>query len=157
MAERLKLTIELVPQTCWFSNVRSHVTKTQWDHIRKQVYTAAYDTCEICGGIGDKHPVECHEVWNYDDKNHIQKLERMIALCPDCHAVKHAGFYIINGKDKLISNHFNKVNKVKNCNKYMIKAMEIWTERSKFEWTLDISILSEYGIDVNKLKVQNNG
>lgn len=36
-------------------------------------------------------PVECHEVWDYDDDRKIQRLERRVALCPACHEVKHAG------------------------------------------------------------------
>lgn len=153
----MKLSIELVPETCWYSNVRSSVTKKQWDHIRKQVSTAAYDTCEICGGIGDEWPVECHEVWNYDDVNHVQRLERMIALCPDCHAVKHAGrSLMVDDAIDSVSKHFNKINKSKNkwktFNSHLIDCMKIWLERSQHEWALDISILSEYGIDITKLK-----
>lgn len=153
----MRLSIELIPATCWYTNVRSSVTKEQWNYIRKQVYTAAYDTCEICGGVGNEWPVECHEVWDYDDVNHVQKLERMIALCPDCHAVKHSGrsLFIDSEMDR-VTNHFRKVNKIKNkykaFNAHLVEAMIIWTERSQHEWILDISILSEYGIDVTKLK-----
>lgn len=151
----MKLTVELVPQTCWFSNVRSAVSPAQWDFIRKQVYSAAYDTCEICGGVGDKHPVECHEVWNYDDENHIQKLERMIALCPDCHSVKHFGFTSMYRDVDRAVDHFRKVNqmkKLKKVNAYFVEVFKVWTERSKFEWKLDISALTDYGIDITKIK-----
>lgn len=156
----LRLTVELVPSTCWYTNVRSSVTKEQWDFIRKQVYSAAYDTCEICGGIGDKWPVECHEVWNYDDANHIQKLLRMIALCPKCHAVKHAGrSLMIDGEMDNILLHFNKVNKCKNkwktFNSHLSKCVQIWHARSAFEWKLDISHLKNYGIDITKLTQEN--
>ena len=33
-----RLTVELVPQTCWFSNVRDHVSREDWDQMRSQVY-----------------------------------------------------------------------------------------------------------------------
>ena len=29
----MKLTIELVPSTAWYSNVRSNVSKEEWDKI----------------------------------------------------------------------------------------------------------------------------
>ena len=77
-----KLTIELVPSTSWFNNVRSQVSAQEWDIIRHIVYAKANNICEICGGKGNKHAVECHEIWEYDDKEHIQKLIGMIALCP---------------------------------------------------------------------------
>lgn len=33
--DKPKLTIELVPKTCWFSNVRSNVTPSQWNKLKK--------------------------------------------------------------------------------------------------------------------------
>ena len=69
----MKLTIELVPKTAWFSNLRSILARAAWDKLRKESYKNAAHKCEICGGYGKKHPVECHEIWEYDDKNHIQK------------------------------------------------------------------------------------
>jgi len=51
----------------------------------------AENLCETCGGCGPQYPVECHEIWNYDDTRLIQKLDGLIALCPDCHEVKHIG------------------------------------------------------------------
>jgi len=62
------LTVELVPSSSWFSNVRSNVSKKTWDFLRKSTYKKANHRCEICGGRGDKWPVECHEVWDYDDQ-----------------------------------------------------------------------------------------
>lgn len=52
-----RLTIELVPQSCWWSNVRSNVTQEQWDIIKRDVYRRATFHCRVCGGQGPKHPV----------------------------------------------------------------------------------------------------
>lgn len=153
----MKLTIELVPQSCWFSNVRSEISSTQWAALRQQVCSAAWDTCQICGGTGDKHPVECHEIWEYDDQKLIQKLVGMIALCPDCHMVKHFGYATLRGKSEDAIKHLMKVNKLnkKQANKYIKDAFAIWQQRSAKQWTLDISILVEYGIDVSKIVKPN--
>lgn len=150
----LRLTIELVPSTSWFSNVRSAVSKSQWDAIRARVYSQAYDTCEICGGVGPKHPVECHEIWSYNDRKKLRKLEGMIALCPDCHMVKHYGLAKVQKRDEHAFRHFMKVNKLTpdRARLHLNKAFRTWAERSQVEWTVDISHLSEYGIDVKKLR-----
>lgn len=87
----MKLTIELVPSTSWFSNLRSLLSSEEWDKIRRGCYKNANYKCEICSGVGPKHPVECHETWEYDEKQGIQKLIGLIALCPSCHEVKHVG------------------------------------------------------------------
>ncbi len=150
----LILTIELVPSTCWFSNVRAVLSKSQWNVVKKQVSTAAYDTCQICGGTGPKHPVECHEIWHYDERKLIQKLMGMIALCPACHMVKHIGLARLRGKEERAIRHLMKINKITRpaALTYVQQAFEQWQERSQKEWKLDISCLKDYGIDVEKIK-----
>src|SRR6266487_2075486 len=93
-----RLTVELVPETSWYNNVRALVDELGWDRIRRQMYRQADYRCEICGGRGPEHPVECHEVWRYDDRTRVQLLVRMIALCPVCHQVKHIG--LANGQGR---------------------------------------------------------
>lgn len=141
----MKLTIELVPSTSWFSNLRSLLSSTEWDKIRKGCYKNANFKCEVCGGIGDKHPVECHETWEYDEVNGIQKLISLIALCPNCHEVKHIGLAGIKGRQKQAIEHFCKVNgcTTQEAEKYVQEAFKIWNKRSEQEWTLDISKLEE--------------
>lgn len=150
---KLVLTIELVPASSWFSNVRSAVSKKEWDYIRRIVYDRAWHICEICGGVGEQHPVECHEIWRYDDKNLIQKLENMIALCPDCHRVKHYGLSKVTGTDARALKHFMKVNKIseEKALKYIKKAFIIWGERSSKKWKLDISVLKSFNINIEKI------
>lgn len=145
-----RLTIELVPSTSWFNNVRTAVSKSQWDYLKSKVFSKAYYTCEICGGVGPKHPVECHEIWSFDSKKLIQKLEGMIALCPDCHMVKHIGLAEVQGKKILALLHLRKVNNMtrKKAEAYIADAFKVWAERSKKNWTLDISHLEEYGIKI---------
>ena len=62
--KKIKLTIELVPKTAWYKNVRSEVSKDRWDELRKECYRNANYKCEVCGGTGPKWPVECHEIWH---------------------------------------------------------------------------------------------
>ena len=150
----IKLSIELVPSSSWFNNVRSAVTKKRWDYIRARVCSLAYDTCEICGDIGPKHPVECHEIWSFNNKESIRKLEGMIALCPNCHMVKHFGLAEVQGKRGWALYHFMKVNGLtrNKAEAYIKQAFEVWEKRSTKEWTVDISHLSTYGIDITKLR-----
>src|SRR5258708_22360853 len=55
--ENLKLTIELVPETCWYSNMRSALPRDEWDRLRRQVYADYGHRCGICGARGKLH---CH-------------------------------------------------------------------------------------------------
>ena len=144
-----RLSIELVPSTSWFDNVRSAVSKSEWDLIRKQVYKEANNICQICGDVGHKHPVECHEIWEYDDQNYIQKLSGMIALCPKCHMVKHIGLASIKGNLDVAIAHLKKVNKIskKEAEQYIAKCFDLWSKRSLHSWSVDLSYLSKYNIN----------
>jgi len=150
----MKLTIELVPRTSWGNNLRSAMTPKQWRALSGMVCDRAYNVCEVCGGVGPNHPVECHEIWEYNDRNHTQKLTGMVALCPDCHMVKHIGYARVQGKYEIALKHFMKVNglKRKAAEDHVKAAFQIWRERNKNDWTLNISLLKRYGIDPDKLK-----
>ena len=153
----MKLTIELVPETCWFKNVRSEVTKERWTELRNNCYNKAGHKCEICDSTGKKqgfnHNVECHEVWKYDDKNKIQRLEKLIALCPLCHKVKHVGLARVNGEEKLVLKHLMKVNNMTETDAidYISDSFKLGVERSKYKWKLDISWLDNNDTILNTL------
>lgn len=150
MGENYKLTIELVPKTSWYTNVRSNVSKSEWDTIRNICYDRAKHICEVCGDTGKsqgyKHNVECHEIWNYDDVNKIQTLTGLISLCPICHKCKHPGLAQINGELNIVINQIMKVNNITKYDaaKLLDEAFTLWRERSKHNWTLDISIINDY-------------
>jgi hypothetical protein len=152
-----KLFVELIPSTCHFSNVRTTVKPTEWDKIRFMCYEAANNKCEICGdnGLnqGYKHRVECHEVWEYDDENHIQKLKKLISLCVRCHQVKHIGRSIAIGIEQKCYKQLAKVNKWTNeeIQQHIKDSFDLHKQRSKFQWQLDLSLLTKKPYEI-KLK-----
>lgn len=140
----MRLTIELVPSTCWNANVRTLVTKAEWDRIRKKVYAAADFACEACGRRGTV--LHAHEKWAYDDQTHRQVLEDMVALCPGCHEVKHLGFAQTQGRGDQARTHLAKVNgwALAQADAYILQQFKLWEERSRVEWTIDTSALARY-------------
>lgn len=140
----IPLSIELVPSSNWNNNVRS-VLKDNWDKIKTIVYRNADYHCEICGGIGEAHPVEAHECWSYETKTCIQKLEYIIALCPTCHKAKHIGLAMVNGESEPIKKHILKINnwKSEDLNKYLNEVFLLFDRRSAIEWTLDLSYIND--------------
>jgi hypothetical protein len=144
-----RLTVELVPATCWYSNLRSELPKEQWDLLRRAVYRQARNRCEVCGGRGSAHPVECHEVWLYDDHRHVQKLQRMIALCPACHESKHMAHANVTGNGARARRHLAHINRstASQVDEHLERAFAVWQQRSQHPWQLDLSTLAAYGID----------
>jgi len=152
--QTLKLQIEVVPYSCWWSNVRSNVTKKQWDNIRKSVYLKANYQCEICGEKGTNHPVECHEVWIYDDATLTQRLGYFQALCPLCHEVKHIGLAGERANKERAFNRFKTINQLddETARKIISAVFKQWEIRSLQQWKLDIEHLREYGLNPDELK-----
>lgn len=66
MPKQYKLSFQLVPDGCWYTNLRSALPKEVWDRLRRAAYARAGGRCSICGKPGR---LEAHEVWSYDDKN----------------------------------------------------------------------------------------
>jgi 5-methylcytosine-specific restriction endonuclease McrA len=145
------LTIELVPQTSWYKNVRSNVSKEEWERLKKVTFARARYRCEVCGGRGDRWPVECHEIFVYDDERSVQKLAGLIALCPSCHEVKHIGLAGLRGKGEAAKAHLAKVNNwsLQDAELYIEGCFEVWHRRSRHPWTIDLSYLKEFGITIN--------
>ena len=144
-----ELTIELVPRTCWYSNVRSEVSRKDWETCKDYVKARSGSRCEICGGRGSRYPVDCHEVWQYDDQTHVQTLLDLIALCPACHEVKHIGRAFAVGNGPRAIGHLMRVNYMSadQAEAYIKLAFAVFDERSEHAWALDISFLErELGI-----------
>jgi len=142
-----KLTIELVPASAWYSNMRKLVKRSVWDQIRKEVYAAYDHRCGICGA---DTRLECHEIWEYDDVRHIQRLTGLIALCKLCHFVKHLGLAGILASEgrldlEVVVAHYMTINK---CDREAYQthktiAFREWRERSEHEWQVDLGTFSE--------------
>jgi len=144
MGERL--TIELVPRTCWYSNVRSNVSPEEWERLKRITFKSAGYRCEICGGRGPQWPVECHEIWLYDDLHRIQKLGGLLALCPACHEVKHIGLAGARGRAEIAVKHLAQVNEwdLEAACLHVDSCFEVWSQRSEHQWQLDISFVQIY-------------
>ena len=138
-----KLNFQLVPDGCWYANLRSALPREAWDKLRRAAYTRADGHCSVCGAGGR---LEAHEVWSYDDDTHIQKLEDIIAVCPACHAVIHIGRTELLGKGAEAEAHFCKVNGATQSEYHAAlgEANRIHAERSRHEWATDISRLKDW-------------
>jgi Domain of unknown function (DUF5710) len=146
------LFVDLVPSTCWFTNVRSCVDEGQWDALRSMVYRRAGHRCEACGAPRgtDRQRLEAHERWQYDENTYTQTLRRLIALCWSCHRATHFGFAEVTGTAAEATAHLRAVNgwSAGEADAHIDRAFAIWEKRSTHEWRLDLGILTNAGIRV---------
>ena len=142
------LTIDLVPRTCWGTNLRAELPEETWDALRKLTYSRAGHVCEVCGDKGSRHPVECNERYHYDSSGlskHVQTLVGLEALCPACHAVRHVGRSVGRGEETLVLQQLQRVNRwTRNeAVMYATFAAKRWNARSQFEWQQNWDALDE--------------
>lgn len=149
--DNLVLRVELVPEPCWYANMRKVMPKKAWDALRTQVYADYGNKCAICGARrGPGSWLHCHEQWTYDDARHIQILRGFIALCEWCHHVKHIGLAsILASQGKLdyeqVVRHFCAVNACDRdvFDRHVAQAFNQWASRSRFIWTTDLGEYAE--------------
>lgn len=145
------LFVDLVPASCWFTNVRTCVATGDWDRVRRMVYGRAEARCEACGSGPDPAAglrLEAHERWAFDEVAGVQRLARLICLCSDCHAVTHFGLTAIRGRQEWALDHLQAVTGLdpEQAIAHVDAAFELWEARSARVWSLDLSMLTGAGI-----------
>jgi hypothetical protein len=147
----MKLRIEVLPKTCWNSNLRTKLKKGDWDKIRKNVYAKEGMRCHICEIQCDS--IDAHEVWEFDEIKHIQRLTEIIGVCKLCHNVIHYGRAQKVGYEKEAREQFIKVNacEIIDLQEALLQVQSDYNRRSKIDdWKLDLTLIEEQCYVVNK-------
>lgn len=149
------LFVDLVPRTCWFTNVRSCVTEQDWERLRRPILRRAGHRCEACGDGEDRATgrwLEVHERWHYDRDTGVQALRRLICLCSPCHLVTHFGLANITGRTVEAFAHLERITGMTHsqAHAHVRAAEDLWLDRSAHAWTLDLTMLIGAGITVRR-------
>lgn len=149
------LFVDLVPSSCWFTNVRSAVAEVDWERLRRAVCERAQMVCEVCGVGSDREArrwLEVHERWDYLEEHAVQRLRRLICLCTPCHTATHIGLAEINGKRDQALAQLCWVNSwtIDQAEAHIAEAFSTWQGRSARYWELDVSILTGAGITIKE-------
>lgn len=123
------LFVDLVPSSCWFTNVRSCVAARDWERLRRMIIARAGGVCESCG----RSPgTEAHERWHYDDDRGVQSLRRLILVCGPCHEVTHMGLADLRGRGTIARRHLQAVTGWSDqvVVTHIAQAFALWQERS---------------------------
>ncbi|MCG7354960.1 DUF5710 domain-containing protein, partial [Roseomonas mucosa] len=144
---------DLIPEPCWGLNLRSLLTAEAWQDLRTATFEQAGKRCVICGGRGPKWPVECDEEWEFIEDlgqpgHGCQRLIGLRALCPGCHAAKHIGKAHVDGREEEAFDQLSYVNSwtQEQCEAYVSLAFTEFDRRSEMTWSMDLSILQQWGI-----------
>lgn len=149
------LFVDLIPSTCWFTNVRTCVSQKDWERLRRMITRRAGRTCEACGageGRAVRRWLEAHERWAYDERTGVQALRRLICLCSSCHLVTHFGHANVTGRTEEAFAHLCSVTGMDQHQAWahVRAAEELWIARSRRVWELDLSVLTDAGVTLAK-------
>ena len=92
--------------------------------------------------------LEAHERWHYDYNTNTQKLVRLVGLCNKCHTATHMGLAQLNRKDIEAFEHLKQVRNFtdEEASEHTNQASNLYKERSKIKWNLDLSLLTNNNI-----------
>lgn len=96
--------------------------------------------------------MNCHEVWEYDDKKHIQHLRGLQSLCDDCHMIRHWGRTVSEtlkgnypkGTIERLTKHFCEVNQCSrgDFEEHKVLMGNLWQKRSRFHYKVDFGLFT---------------
>jgi hypothetical protein len=135
-----RLLIELIPKSAHGVNLRAAGTKTQWKTIKALTVRLACGRCEICSaGPTDDHPLETHEVWQWETASSRQVLVRTIALCWLCHLAKHPGMADKLGLAERMHRHVMRVNQWSpdELVRHTKDSLREWIRLSQVRWQFE--------------------
>ncbi|GAA2121771.1 hypothetical protein [Glycomyces algeriensis] len=143
---------DMLPENVWGSNLRGILPKADWDRLRIPVCEAAGNRCEVCSqpgydpDTGRQRRPDCHELWHFEvtSTSAVQRLARLVALCPDCHRVQHAGRASVRGELSKVVGQLRAVNSWNHSEvrQALHNAEERYRWRRQFNWDLDLTLLA---------------
>lgn len=145
------LFVDLIPSTCWFTNVRTCVSPRDWERLRRMITRRAGFACEACGTGEDRANrvwLEAHERWSYDARAGVQTLCRLVCLCSACHLVTHIGLANVDHRGREAFAHLRLVTGMTEpvARRHVAIAFDLWRARSRRHWSLDVSMLTNAGV-----------
>lgn len=150
------LTIEMIPKSCWGQNLRKVVSKETWHMLKDKIYYGRVleDKCMVCSSELP-YDWELHEVWKFDRTTKIQHLVDLLALCHDCHMVKHFGLAAKQGKVDDAIKHLRFVNgwSEDQVLQHISAATEEWEKNSTMGYSLNASY-AERWIPKNRIHIK---
>jgi hypothetical protein len=149
------LFIDLIPETSWFTNVRSAIDPGDWDRLRRHVYSRAGHRCEACGA--GRCRLEAHERFTYDAQTGIQRLVRLVCLCDWCHTATHMGMAGVRGVRTEAIAHLMAVTGMSaaEADEHIGDAFARWERRSALQWHVNLSAIAAAGIRLRDPRPQS--
>lgn len=154
------LYVDLIPAQTFGINCRQVLSSYQWARLSRGLKARADFTCEFCGmpEVPEQNIYHVtHERFSYDDATGLQRLTRFISCCRRCDEFTHFGHALVFGGDPtMILAHAEAVrmqtpgdmSTIESLEAEAQAALQLWKQRQRIDWTVDLSILAGTGVPV---------
>ena len=142
-----------MPKALWGRSLAALARKQskfgpKWQGIRQKEFSRTNGRCESCGGQARS----LHEIWDYDDARHVQRLVGFEPVCELCSLTQHMGRAHEIGRGAEAEQQIARVNGIslEQVGTMLQTAAIVWMARNEHSWTQDLSWLrdraGEYGM-----------
>lgn len=152
-----KINFCFIPKNQNYKNVRSYIQYLygdyeKWQSLRKHFIRKHNSTCQCCNR--EFKELELHEQWSFDDYDKIQKLDKLILLCKECHSIAHITRHKKepNKIDELLDLYclYNKIDLSKAWKDFEFHE-DLRAKRNNTLYQLDLSYLNEFSFYIDGL------
>lgn len=146
-----KTEVDMLPSSCWTTTYASCISKADDRRIRLGVRQRCGSTCELCQAKEDaQRGIYVGVMPRYAYVDGRQVLRRLMGVCSTCADAVEYGQTQSRGLGGIAKRHLMAVNDWSGAEaqQHIQRAYELWSERSRQEWALDLSILEAAGLEV---------
>jgi len=139
-----ELYVDILPKGSNIS-IRRLLNDNDFGRLRNVLVKRVAYRCECCSEeciSSERKYLEVCEMFSFNFNTHVQRLERLIALCKKCYtttrlldkgvALEH--LMEINGLDR------------EDAKQHIYEAFDGWKARSEIKWSVDLSIITNSGL-----------
>ena len=141
-----ELFVDILPKGSNIS-LRKILNDNDFSRLRNLLVKRVAYRCECCSEeciSSERKYLEVCEMFSFNLNTHIQRLERLTALCKKCYTTTRL-------MDKTVAlQHLMDINEldIDDAKQHIYEAFNSWKNRSEIKWTIDLSIITNSGLQL---------
>jgi hypothetical protein len=149
-----ELYVDVLPKGTNIS-LRRILNDTDFGRLRNLLVKRVAYRCEICSEeciSSERKYLEVCEMFSFNFSTQVQRLERLIALCKSCYTTTRL-------LDKgLALEHLMEINGLdrEDAKQHIYEAFDTWKSRSEIKWTVDMSLITNSGLQLGSPKKKDD-
>lgn len=155
-----RLSVELVPSTCWLTGLRDCLSPDDFKRLRMGIRQRSGKQCDLCDGLEEPdNEIYLDAVGRFDYVEGKQVLRKLSCVCTRCRNAQEFGQSQLRGLRTDAFAHLMSVNgwtKIQTM-EHVHEAFAVWSARSRLSWEPDLSLLVGAGLAIQTPQQEEQG